>query len=161
MVVFGLWFVVCRLWGGGEGNGPPQSTYYNVQKGILMDPKELRAKFMGVIAFPITPFKKDLSLDTEGLRKNLRKTLEHPPCALVAAGGTGEAYSLLPQEHLAVVKACVEEAGGRVPVIAGAAYNTAIGVELARQAAAAGAAGILAFPRSEERRVGKESRSRW
>jgi len=111
-----------------------------------MDPDELRSKFNGVIAFPITPFKKDLSLDIEGLRKNLRKMLEHPPCALVAAGGTGELYSLSPQEYLQVVKTTVEEAGGKVPVIAGTAYNTAIGVELAKQAVSAGAAGILAFP---------------
>jgi len=39
-----------------------------------------------VIAFPITPFKSDLSLDLEGLRENLTKLFTHPICAVVAAG---------------------------------------------------------------------------
>lgn len=34
----------------------------------MMKPEELRAKFSGVVAFPITPFRGDLSLDVEGLR---------------------------------------------------------------------------------------------
>ena len=54
-----------------------------------MDPNELRARFSGGIAFPLTPFKSDLSLDTDGLRENLARLLEHPVCAVVAAGGTG------------------------------------------------------------------------
>jgi dihydrodipicolinate synthase/N-acetylneuraminate lyase len=40
-----------------------------------------------VIAFPITPFKPDLSLDLVGLRKNLRELIRHPLAAIVAAGG--------------------------------------------------------------------------
>src|SRR5205085_9783914 len=55
-------------------------------------------------------------------------------------------YSLTPAEHLAVVRTVVEEAGGAVPVIAGTGYGAALGAELAAQAAAAGADGILAFP---------------
>ncbi|MBM3840413.1 MAG: 5-dehydro-4-deoxyglucarate dehydratase [Verrucomicrobia bacterium] len=111
-----------------------------------MDPNQLRSKFCGVIAFPVTPFKTDLALDIEGLRKNLRHLLKHPMCAVVAAGGTGELYSLTPAEHLAVVKATVEETGGKTPVIAGVGFGQQLAVELAKQAAAAGASGILAFP---------------
>lgn len=44
----------------------------------MTTPNELRCKFHGVIAFPITPFNKDLSLDLEGLRHNLAKLVEHP-----------------------------------------------------------------------------------
>jgi len=44
------------------------------------------------------------------------------------------------------VKAIVEETGGRVPVIAGAAYNATLGAAFAREAARVGASGILAFP---------------
>jgi len=58
-----------------------------------MEPTELRSMLSGVIAFPITPFKSDLSLDVEGLQENLAKLLAHPICAVVAAGGTGEMYS--------------------------------------------------------------------
>jgi 5-dehydro-4-deoxyglucarate dehydratase len=111
-----------------------------------MQPQELRGRFNGVISFPITPFKADLSLDVEGLRKNLRALLKYPLCAVVAAGGTGELYSLTPAEHLQVVKTTIEEVGGRFPVIAGTGFGTQLGVELARQAAKLGASGILAFP---------------
>jgi 5-dehydro-4-deoxyglucarate dehydratase len=111
-----------------------------------MQPNELRNRLRGVISFPVTPFKNDLSLDLDGLRKNLRSLLKHPVCAVVAAAGTGELCSLSPVEHLAVVKATVEEANGRVPVLAGTGFNPPIGTELARQAAAAGVSGILAFP---------------
>jgi len=100
----------------------------------------------GVIAFPVTPFKADLSLDLEGLRRNLRSLLNHSISAVVAPAGTGEFYSLSQAEHLAIVKAVVEEAGGRVPVLAGAGFNGPIAVDLVRQAAAVGVSAILAFP---------------
>jgi len=111
-----------------------------------MRPNELRQRLHGVIAFPVTPFKADLSLDLEGLRRNLRSLLQHSISAVVAPAGTGEFYSLSPAEHLAVVKAVVEEASGRVPVLAGAGFNRPIAADLARQAAAAGLSGFLAFP---------------
>jgi len=111
-----------------------------------MQPAELRKKLHGVIAFPVTPFKKDLSLDLDGLRRNLRSLLKHPVCAVVAPAGTGEIHSLSPAEHLAVVKTTIEEAKGTAPVLAGTGFNPPIAAELAKQAAAAGVSGILAFP---------------
>jgi 5-dehydro-4-deoxyglucarate dehydratase len=113
---------------------------------MVMDPQELRSKLHGVIAFPVTPFHKDLSLDLDGLRKNMRAILAHPVCAIVAAGGTGEVYSMTPDEYVQVVKTVIEETQGKVPVIAGAAYNAAIGAGFAKEAARLGASGILAFP---------------
>ena len=48
----------------------------------MTTPTELRTKLKeGVIAFPITPFNEDLSLNLEGLRHNLTKLREHPLCA--------------------------------------------------------------------------------
>ena len=111
-----------------------------------MTPDALRQTLHGVIAFPVTPFRSDLSLDAAGLRANIRVILQHPVCAVVAPGGTGELYSLTPAEHLEVVKIAVEETAGKVPVIAGAGFNPPIAAQLAKQAAAAGASGILAFP---------------
>jgi 5-dehydro-4-deoxyglucarate dehydratase len=111
-----------------------------------MRPEELRPKLTGVIAFPITPFKPDLSLDLVGLRKNLRELIRHPLAAIVAAGGTGELYSLTPSEHLLVVSAIAEEVNGKIPVIGGTGFNYPIGMELAKQAAAAGTDAILALP---------------
>jgi 5-dehydro-4-deoxyglucarate dehydratase len=65
---------------------------------------------------------------------------------VVAPAGTGEIHSLSSAEHLAVVKTVVEEVNGRVPVLAGTGFNPPIATELAKQAAAAGVSGILAFP---------------
>ncbi len=111
-----------------------------------MRPEELRAALAGPLAFPVTPFHADLSLDLAGLKKNIQALLRHPPAAIVAAGGTGEMYSLTPAEHRTVVEAIVGECRGRVPVIAGVGFNAAMAADLAREAARCGAHGILAFP---------------
>lgn len=113
---------------------------------MVMRSDVLRSRLHGAIAFPVTPFGSDLSLDLDGFRRNLRAMLEHPFAAIVAAGGTGELYSLTPAEHLDVVRLTVEESRGRIPVIAGTGYNTALGAQLATQAANAGASGVLVFP---------------
>jgi 5-dehydro-4-deoxyglucarate dehydratase len=111
-----------------------------------MQPNDLRNRLRGVIAFPVTPFHSDLSVNLDGLRHNMRALLKHPICAIVAAAGTGELYSVSVQEHLDVVRATIEETAGRVPVIAGVGFNPPIAAELAKQSAAAGASGILGFP---------------
>jgi 5-dehydro-4-deoxyglucarate dehydratase len=111
-----------------------------------MRPEDLRSRLRGVIAFPVTPFNSDLSLDIPGLRTNLQELVRYPFAAIVAAGGTGELYSLTPSEHLAVVRTIVEEVRGKVPVIAGTGFNYKIGIELAEQSAGAGADAILALP---------------
>jgi len=112
----------------------------------MTTPSELRSKLTGVIGFPVTIFKDDYSLDLDGLRKNLKVMLQEPFSAIVAAGGTGELYSLTPDEHKAVVETTMEEVNGSIPVIAGAGYGTAIGTQLAKQSAELGVDGILAFP---------------
>jgi 5-dehydro-4-deoxyglucarate dehydratase len=111
-----------------------------------LSPDRLRETLTGVIGFPVTPFHPDSSVDLDALKENLRAMLASPLAAIVAAGGTGELYSLSPAEHLRVVKAVVEEVRGRIPVIAGTGFNIALGSELATAAAAAGADGILIFP---------------
>ena len=111
-----------------------------------MRSEQFRSHLRGVIAFPVTPFKPDLSLDLEGLWKNVDQLLRHPVAAIVAAGGTGEMYSLTPAEHQAVVKTIVEQVQGRIPVIAGTGFNRQMAIELAWQSAHAGADGILALP---------------
>jgi 5-dehydro-4-deoxyglucarate dehydratase len=112
----------------------------------MMKPEELRAKFSGVVAFPVTPFRDDLSLDIEGLRHNLTRLMEHPVCAVVAAGGTGEVYSLTPSEHARVIETTVEVVNGKAPIIAGVGFNQMLAVELAKRSAGAGADAILALP---------------
>jgi 5-dehydro-4-deoxyglucarate dehydratase len=112
----------------------------------LMKPEELRENYGGVVAFPVTPFRDDLSLDVEGLRHNLTRLMEHPVCAVVAAGGTGEVYSLTPGEHAQVVETTVEIVNGAAPVIAGVGFNQMLAIEMAKRSDAAGADAILALP---------------
>ncbi len=111
-----------------------------------MKPDELRAKLKGVIAFPVTPFQANLDLDIDGLRRNLRVLIRHPIGAVVAPAGTGEVFSLTPQEHRDVVQATLEEVNGKAPVLAAAGFNVPLAVELAQQAGRQGVDGILAFP---------------
>jgi 5-dehydro-4-deoxyglucarate dehydratase len=111
-----------------------------------MQPAELRKKLNGVISFPVTPFGKDLSLDLFGLRGNLHALMKHRVCAVVAPAGTGEIHSLSPEEHLAVARTALEEVNGKVPVLTGVGFNPPIAAAMAKQAAAEGVTGILAFP---------------
>src|SRR5688572_24060117 len=88
-----------------------------------MTPSDLRSRLSGVVGFPVTPFTDALALDLPGLRANGAAMTAHPFCVIVAAGGTGELYSLNTEEHTAVVKTSVEATGGRMPVIAGVGGN--------------------------------------
>lgn len=100
----------------------------------------------GVLGFPVTPFRKDLSLDLDALARNVDEMASHPFCALVAAGGTGELYSLTPDEVEQVVKVTVDAAAGRMPIVAGCGYNSVIGADIARRVEKAGAECILVLP---------------
>lgn len=111
-----------------------------------MDPIALRNKLAGAIGFPVTPFHPDLSLDLDGLRRNVRWMAKHPFCALVAAGGSGEYYSLTSEEHRQVVEATVQETAGKMPVVVGVGIHAHIAIEQAKAAEAAGAAGLLLLP---------------
>src|SRR5262249_3774140 len=111
-----------------------------------MRPQELRERLRGVIAFPITPFQTDLSLDVEGLRRNIQLLMQHPIAAIVAVGGTGELYSLTAMEHLTVVNAIVDEVRGRIPIISGTGFNLPMAVQLAQQSERLKADAILALP---------------
>jgi 5-dehydro-4-deoxyglucarate dehydratase len=111
-----------------------------------MTPRQFVSGLRGVFGFPVTPFKKDLSLDLAALEKNVDEMAHHPFCALVAAGGTGELYSLTPDEVEQVIATTVGAVNGRMPVVAGSGYNMPVGRDLARRAERAGAACILALP---------------
>jgi 5-dehydro-4-deoxyglucarate dehydratase len=111
-----------------------------------MHPTTLRNRLSGVIAFPVTPFKENLSLDLPGLHHNLTKLLEHPISAVVAAGGTGEMFSLTPAEYARVIELTTHAIEDRIPVIAGVGFGQRLAIEMAQAAEKAGADGILAFP---------------
>jgi 4-hydroxy-tetrahydrodipicolinate synthase len=100
--------------------------------------------FAGCGTALVTPFRKDLSLDEETLRRLVRRQIAAGINFLVPCGTTGESPTLSHEEHLRVVAITIEEAKGKVPVLAGAGgYDTHHVIELAREAERMGADGIL------------------
>ena len=100
--------------------------------------------FTGCGTALVTPFRSDHSLDEATLRKLLRRQIAAGINFLVPCGTTGESPTLSRSEHLRVVELTLEEAKGKVPVLAGAGgYNTHEVIELARELESMGADGIL------------------
>jgi 4-hydroxy-tetrahydrodipicolinate synthase len=90
--------------------------------------------FTGCGTALVTPFRKDQSLDEATLRKLVRRQIKAGINFLVPCGTTGESPTLTRAEHLRVVAITMEEAKGKVPVLAGAGgYNTAEVIELAKE----------------------------
>lgn len=102
--------------------------------------------FEGVFPAIITPFKEDLSLDEEGLRRNIEFLQKSGIAGIVPCGTTGESATLSFEEHKRVVEVAVD--CSNVPVIAGTgSNNTAEALDLTRHAADAGAdAALLITP---------------
>lgn len=100
--------------------------------------------FQGCGTALVTPFRPDGSLDEETLRRLIRRQIEGGVHFLVPCGTTGENPTLSQAEHLRVVEITLEEAKGKVPVLAGAGSNdTRHAVTLARELEAMGADGLL------------------
>ncbi|HSB14754.1 MAG TPA: 4-hydroxy-tetrahydrodipicolinate synthase [Bryobacteraceae bacterium] len=100
--------------------------------------------FKGCGTAMVTPFRKDLSLDEETLRRLVRRQIAAGINFLVPCGTTGESPTLEHSEHLRVVEITLDEAKGKVPVLAGAGgYNTSEVISLAKQLESMGADGIL------------------
>ncbi|GAA2895710.1 5-dehydro-4-deoxyglucarate dehydratase [Nonomuraea rubra] len=110
-------------------------------------PQELATQLKsGLLSFPVTHFTQDLEFDEAAYRDHLAWLSSYPVAGLFAAGGTGEGFSLTPEEIDRVVRAAVSEVNGKVPVMAPATGGTASAVAQARAAEAAGADGILLMP---------------
>jgi 5-dehydro-4-deoxyglucarate dehydratase len=112
-----------------------------------MTPRDM-AKHIGggLLSFPVTPFKPDYCFDEATYRANIDWLCGYDVAGLFAAGGTGEFFSLTPNEVERVVKVAAAESRGRTPVLAGTGYGTAIAREIAIAAERAGADGLLLLP---------------
>jgi 4-hydroxy-tetrahydrodipicolinate synthase len=100
--------------------------------------------FTGCGTALVTPFRRDLSLDEAAVRKLVGRQIQAGINFLVPCGTTGENPTLTRAEHLRVAEITLEEAKGKVPVLAGAGgYNTQEVIELAREIERLGADGIL------------------
>ncbi|MGW0606560.1 5-dehydro-4-deoxyglucarate dehydratase [Streptomyces sp. NPDC002644] len=106
----------------------------------------LSARFDGVLFFPVTPYGPDGAVDIDAFRAHVRDGIDAGAAGVFACCGTGEFHALTPEEFQACVAAAVAEAAGRVPVLAGAGYGTALAIRYARLAEEAGADGLLAMP---------------
>ena len=97
----------------------------------------------GSLTALITPFR-DGQLDEDAFRRLIEWQIAEGTSGLVPVGTTGESPTLDHREHKRVVELCVQTAGGRVPVIAGAGSNaTSEAIELSRHAKEAGADAVL------------------
>src|SRR5215467_12421948 len=114
------------------------------QKSKRKDTGEVDMRFEGCGTAIVTPFRKDFSVDEEALRRLVKRQITAGVHFLVPVGTTGENPTLTRKEHLRVVEITLEEAKGRVPVLAGAGgYNTAEVMELARELETIGTDGLL------------------
>ncbi len=100
--------------------------------------------FTGCGTALVTPFRQNLSLDEEAVRRLARRQIDAGINFLVPCGTTGESPTLTHAEHLRVVEITLEEAKGKVPVLGGAGgYNTAEVIELAKELRHMGVDGLL------------------
>ena len=100
--------------------------------------------FTGCGTALVTPFRPGGALDEVTLRALVRRQIDAGVDFLCPCGTTGESPTLTHEEHLRVVEITVQEAGGRVPVLAGAGgYNTAKVIELIQELKRLGVSGIL------------------
>jgi 4-hydroxy-tetrahydrodipicolinate synthase len=99
--------------------------------------------FRGSLTALVTPFR-DGAVDEAAFRAHVNWQIESGTHGLVPVGTTGESPTLTHEEHKNVVQICVEEARGRVPVVAGAgSNNTAEAIDFSRHAEEAGADALL------------------
>jgi 4-hydroxy-tetrahydrodipicolinate synthase len=105
--------------------------------------RQVRERLKGSLPALITPLKNG-DLDEPALRQLIAWQIAEGSHGLVPCGTTGESPTLSAEEHRRVVQICVEEASGRVPVLAGAGSNcTAEAIELAKAAKKVGADAVL------------------
>jgi len=102
------------------------------------------AEIQGCGTALVTPFTTDNRVDVDALKRLVRWQIESGIDFLVPCGTTGESVTLDEDEYRQVIRTCVQEAGGRVPVVAGAGSNNTEHVKhLARLAEAEGADALL------------------
>jgi len=112
----------------------------------MMDPLALKSALgAGLLSFPVTAFTAAGDFHEQPYRDHVGWLAQFKASVLFAAGGTGEFFSLAPEEVPAIVRAA-KEAAGDTPIVAGCGYGTRMAVPLAQASQAAGADGILLLP---------------
>lgn len=100
--------------------------------------------FTGAGVAIITPFKPNGEVHYEKFAEQIEYQIKNGTDAIIVCGTTGEASTLTHEEHLDVIRFCIKQTAGRIPVIAGTGSNcTETAVYLSKEAEEAGADGLL------------------
>ncbi|MDB5933627.1 MAG: kdgD [Massilia sp.] len=100
----------------------------------------------GLLSFPITDFDAQGDFVASTYADRLEWLAPYGATALFVAGGTGEFFSLTPEDYTEVVKVAVDTCRGKVPILAGAGGPTRTAIKYAQEAERLGAHGILLMP---------------
>ena len=112
----------------------------------MMTPEEIKAALgAGLLSFPVTHFDDEGTFKEDSYQQHIEWLSGFEAPVLFAAGGTGEFFSLSPDEIPGIVRAA-KEASGDTAIVSGCGFGTHVGVELARNVEKAGADGILLLP---------------
>ena len=111
-----------------------------------MTPQEIKAALgAGLLSFPVTHFDHEGQFHPESYARHVEWLSGYDAPVLFAAGGTGEFFSLSPQEIPRIV-ATAKEAAGKTAIVSGCGFGSVVGVDVAKAAEKAGADGILLLP---------------
>jgi 5-dehydro-4-deoxyglucarate dehydratase len=112
-----------------------------------MNPQELKSILSsGLLSFPVTDFDAAGDFHQAGYVRRLEWLAPYGASALFAAGGTGEFFSLAPDEYSAVIKTAVDTCEKSVPILAGVGGPTRLAIQMAQEAERLGAKGLLLLP---------------
>ena len=102
------------------------------------------AIFTGAGVAIVTPFHEDGSVNYEAFEKQIELQIAGGTDAIIVCGTTGESSTLTHEEHLDVIRFCIEKVNKRIPVVAGTGSNcTQTAIYLSQEAEKAGADGLL------------------
>ena len=102
------------------------------------------AIFEGAGVAIITPFHTDGSIDYDKFGEVIEQQIANQTDAIIVCGTTGESATMTHEEHLDVIRYCVEKVAHRIPVVAGTGSNcTETAVYLSQEAEKIGADGLL------------------
>lgn len=99
----------------------------------------------GLLSFPVTHFDAEGNFNARSYADHVAWLAGFEAATLFAAGGTGEFFSLAPEEIPQIVRVA-KEAAGKTPIVSGCGYGTRVAVSIARSVEKAGADGILLLP---------------
>ena len=102
------------------------------------------AIFKGAGVAIVTPFHEDGTVNYEKFAQLIEEQIAGGTDAIIVCGTTGESSTLTHEEHLDVIKYCVEKVNGRIPVVAGTGSNcTETAIYLSTEAEKYGVDGLL------------------